>query len=272
MSHRVAVIQMCSTDDVKANLLQAKNFIAKATQDGAKLIVLPENFAFMGSDAKAKLKHKEIFGEGIIQDFLKHEAAQWGVWIVGGTIPLASPDEKVFASSLVFNHLGECVARYDKIHLFDIELHAQGEIHQESHTICPGNSVVVFDSPVGKCGLAVCYDIRFPELFRAMQVKGAELVALPAAFTVPTGMAHWDILVRARAIENQVYMLAAAQSGTHSLHRRTYGHGMIVNPWGTIDAMLTNDVGVVSADLDLELLYHLRKDFPVLAHQKPLFK
>lgn len=270
MGHRVAAIQMCSTDNVAANLAQAKEYIKQAAVDGAKLIILPENFAIMGLHPNDKVKCKEAFGHGMIQDFLHEEASRNGIWIVGGTIPLAVPqyDEKVYASSLVFNPAGACVARYDKIHLFDIALHAEKEIHQESQTIFPGQSVVVFDSPFGKCGLAVCYDIRFPELFRAMQEKGAELIVLPSAFTVPTGKAHWDALIRARAIENQVYMIAAAQAGVHANQRKTYGHSMIVNPWGDVSAVLEDAQGIVCADIDLEFLYQLRRDFPVLSHKK----
>lgn len=270
MEHRVAAIQMCSTDNVAANLSQAKSCIQQAVDKGAKLIILPENFAVMGFHPEDKVKCSEAFGRGMIQDFLRDEARQQGVWIVGGTIPLAVPahDKKVYASTLVFNALGECVARYDKIHLFDIALHAEQEIHQESQTICHGQDIVVFDSPFGKCGLAICYDIRFPELFRAMQEKGAELIILPAAFTVPTGKAHWDVLIRARAIENQVYMIAAAQTGVHTNQRQTYGHSMIVNPWGNVSAVLEEGVGVVCADIDLEYMYQLRRDFPALKHKK----
>lgn len=270
MGHRVAAIQMCSTDNVAANLLQAKIYIQQAIAEGAKLIILPENFAIMGLHPHDKVKCKETFGHGMIQDFLHEEASQNGVWIVGGTIPLAVPqyDEKVYASSLVFNPAGECMARYDKIHLFDIALHAEKEIHQESQTICPGQDIVVFDSPFGKCGLAICYDIRFPELFRTMQEKGAELIVLPSAFTVPTGKAHWDVLIRARAIENQVYMIAAAQVGVHPNQRKTYGHSMIVNPWGAVSAVLKDGVGVVCADIDLAFLHQIRRDFPALNHRK----
>lgn len=269
MVYRVAAIQMCSTDNVSDNLTQAKQYIQQAVDDGAKLIVLPENFAMMGLDPKDNLKYKEVFGHGMIQDFLRHAASHNGIWVVGGTIPIAIPEyaEKVYASSLVFNSQGECVARYDKIHLFDIALHAEQEIHNESQTIYPGQNIVVFDSPFGKCGLAICYDIRFPELFRAMQEKGVEIIVLPSAFTVPTGKAHWDILIRARAIENQAYLIAAAQTGVHTNQRKTYGHSMIVNPWGDVIAILTHAKGFVCADIDLHYLHQLRRDFPVLKHK-----
>lgn len=270
MLQRIAAVQMSSTPDVAINLQQAKHFIIQAVQDGAELVVLPENFAFLGKDPKDKIKHKEAFGSGPIQDFLGQMAIDSNVWIVGGTIPIAVPhhEEKVYASSLAFNNKGECVARYDKIHLFDIELREHQEIHQESQTIHYGEHVSVFDTPLGKCGIAVCYDIRFPELFRTMQAKGAEIILLPAAFTVPTGKAHWEVLLRARAIENQVYIVASAQTGVHLNGRRTYGHSMIVNPWGDIKASLTKEEGVVCADIDLNFLHQLRHDFPVLLHKK----
>jgi predicted amidohydrolase len=270
MDHSIAAIQMCSTDDVDANLEQAKKYIKEAADSGAKLIVLPENFAIMGLHPRDKVKHKETLGHGKIQDMLRHEANHLGVWVVGGTIPLAvsQSDDKVYATTLVFSATGEIVARYDKIHLFDITLQTQNEIHNESQTIHPGDNVIVFDSPLGKCGLAICYDLRFPELFRAMQEQGAEIILLPAAFTVPTGKAHWDILIRARAIENQVYMIAAGQVGTHTNQRTTYGHSMIVNPWGEVMALLENDLGVVSAGIDLDFLHQLRRNMPVLSHKK----
>lgn len=270
MIHRVACIQMTSTADVTENLSEAKNLIQRASEEGAKLVVLPENFAIMGVDPKDKVKYKEEFGHGPIQDFLKNEAVHYGIWIVGGTIPLASPvnQDKVYASCLVYDNQGQCAGRYDKIHLFDVKIRAAEESHNESNTILPGKDVVVIDTPFGKLGLAVCYDLRFPELFRLMQTMGAEIIALPAAFTQVTGMAHWDILIRARAIENQIYMVAAAQTGEHANHRKTYGHSMIVNPWGEVKASLPVAVGTLAADIDLAFLHQLRGDFPVLQHRK----
>ncbi len=269
MEKCLAAIQMCSTDDVAYNLEQARRFIQQAADAGAKLVVLPENFSFMGSPQN-KINHKEVFGYGTVQDFLSHEAKQKSVWIVGGTIPLAVADHnnKVYAATLVFNASGECVARYNKIHLFDVTLPNEEEVHQESQIIYPGQDIIVFDSPLGKCGLAICYDLRFPEFFRAMQEKGAEFIALPSAFTVPTGAAHWEVLIRARAIENQVYMIAAAQTGIHANQRRTYGHSMIVNPWGDVSAALAKETGIVCSDIDLEFLHQLRRKFPVLTHRK----
>lgn len=270
MLYRVAGIQMTSTQDVAANLLEAKKLIQQAVDDEAKLVVLPEMFALMSLDQMDKVKHREEFGHGLIQDFLRKEAAHYGVWIVGGTIPLVNPEnhEKVFAACLVFNDKGHCVARYDKIHLFDVELREDKEKYHESQTTTSGREVVVVDTPFGKLGLAVCYDVRFPEIFRMMQIKGAEIIAMPAAFTAPTGLAHWDVLVRARAIENQVYMIAAAQTGVHPNGRKTYGHTMIVNPWGEVEATLPEKIGVLTTDVDLKFLHQLRGDFPVLKHRR----
>lgn len=270
MLHRIAAIQMCSTQDIDENLEHAKKYIAQAAEQGAKLIVLPENFAIMGLHPKDKVKHKESFGHGVIQTFLSEQARHLNVWIVGGTIPLEvlQYPKKVYASTLVYNALGECVARYDKMHLFDIELRAHQEVHNESETIHAGESSIVFDTPFGKCGIAICYDMRFPELFRVMQQKGVEIVVVPAAFTVPTGKAHWETLLRSRAIENQVYVVASAQVGMHANGRKTYGHSMIVNPWGDVIALLADTAGVVCADVDMDFLHQLRRDFPVLAHRK----
>ena len=269
MMHRVAAIQMTSTDRVSDNLDQLKKLIDQAVATQAKMIVLPENFAIMG-DEQAKLKNQEIVGEGLIQNFLKNQAITHGIWIVGGTVPLSVPDhhDKVFAACLVYDDQGRCVARYNKMHLFDVEVPQTGEQYFESKHILPGDDIVVLDTPLGKLGLAICYDIRFPELFRRLQLKGAEIIALPAAFTVPTGLAHWDILVRARAIENQLYMVAAAQTGMHANGRQTYGHSMIVNPWGEVTASLATEKGVISAEVDLHFLRQIRQDFPALKHRR----
>ena len=176
--------------------------------------------------------------------------------------------DKVYAACLVFDDKGQCVARYHKIHLFDVELPSHNERYDESKNIEPGDDIVVIETPLGKLGLAVCYDLRFPELFRMMQTKGVEIIALPAAFTLITGLVHWDVLVRARAIENQAYVIAAAQTGLHSNNRKTYGHSMIVNPWGEVKVVLKEGVDEVAADIDLHFLHQLRKDFPVLKHRR----
>lgn len=270
MLNRVAAIQMTSTHNVEKNLLTAEKLISQAVDQGAKLLVLPEMFAIMGLDQMDKVKYREQLGYGLIQDFLRNQALKQGIYLVGGTVPIAVPDDcnKVYASCFVWNDQGQIIARYDKMHLFDVELPEKKEKYFESQTTLPGNEIVVTDTPFGKLGLAVCYDIRFPELFRMMHVQGVEMIALPAAFTYTTGSAHWDILVRARAIENQVYMIAAAQTGTHSNHRRTYGHSMMVSPWGSVQAILPVNEGVIVGDVDLNYLHQLRGDFPALKHRK----
>ena len=270
MLKRVAAIQMTSTHNVKENLFTAEKFIHQAANAGAKLVVLPEMFAIMGLDQMDKVKYCETLGRGQIQDFLREQATKHRIFLVGGTIPLKVPENpnKVYAACLVFNDKGQSIARYNKIHLFDAELLEKKEKYSESQTTLAGNEIVVADTPVGKLGLAVCYDIRFPELFRMMHLQGVEVIAFSAAFTFITGSAHWDILVRARAIENQAYVIAAAQTGAHSNSRRTYGHSMIVNPWGIVQADLPTQEGIVIADIDLEYLHQLRGDFPALKHRK----
>jgi predicted amidohydrolase len=270
MYPRVAGIQMTSTGDVNENLEMAKNLIQQAVDLGAKLVVLPEMFAMMGMDSADKLKLREELGHGLIQDFLQSQAKTHQIWLVGGTIPvaIAKDDSRARAACLVFDDKGVCVARYDKVHLFDAHLRASQEDYSESLTIQPGDKVVVVQTPFGRLGLGVCYDIRFPELFRRMHAQEVEIIALPTAFTYTTGAAHWDVLVRARAIENLAYVVTSCQTGTHTNGRKTYGHTMIVNPWGTIDAMLEDGSGVVVADINLEYMQQLRQDFPVLLHRK----
>jgi predicted amidohydrolase len=263
-------IQMTSTHDVHENLAMAKTLIAEAAATGAGLVILPEMFAIMGLDQVDKVKHREASGQGPIQDFLREEALRQGVWLVGGTIPIAAENniEKVRAACLVVDNKGNEVARYDKVHLFDARLQSGKEAYTESHTTQPGERVVVVPTPFGRLGLAVCYDVRFPELFRQMHAEKVEIIALPTAFTFTTGVAHWDILVRARAIENLVYVATACQVGTHPSGRRTYGHSMIVNPWGDVQASLPEGAGVISAEINLEYMRQVRQDFPALLHRR----
>lgn len=269
MVNRVAAIQMASGPNVSANMLEADRLISKAVEAGAGLVVLPENFAIMGMSEYDKVKIREADGKGPIQDFLADQARRHGIWLVGGAIPLAGHDpDKVNAASLVFNDKGERVARYDKIHLFDVTISELGENYTESETIEPGNRVVVIDTPFGRLGLAVCYDLRFPELFRQMLQEGVEIIALPSAFTAITGKAHWETLVRSRAIENLCYVIASAQGGYHANGRETYGDSMIVDPWGVVLDRLHHGSGVVIADIDLERLRDIRRNFPVLEHRK----
>lgn len=269
MNLRVAGIQMTSGYELDENLVKAGDLIQKAVDEGAKFIVLPEMFAMMGLDQLDRLKYQEELDQGPIQDFLQQQAAKHKIWLVGGTLPLATPNKnKVKASCLVFNEEGKRVARYDKIHLFDVSLNGKKELYSESTTTEPGKNIVVIQTPFGKLGLAVCYDLRFPEMFRLMHEQGVELIALPAAFTYTTGAAHWEILVRARAIENLVYIIAAGQTGIHPNHRKTFGHSMIVNPWGEIKASLAQGNGVVIAEIHLDYLHQVRNEFPALTHRK----
>jgi nitrilase len=266
---RIAAIQMASGPNVNANLSEAARLIARAVEAGAGLLVLPENFAIMGMAEQDKVAIREPDGQGPIQDFLAQQALKHNIWLVGGTVPLAAENlNKVRAACLVFDNTGKRVARYDKNHLFDVRLEEGKETYAESQTIEPGNETAVLDTPFGRLGLAVCYDLRFPELFRRMVDEGVELVALPSAFTAITGQAHWDILVRARAIENLCYVIAAAQGGYHVNGRQTYGHSMIVDPWGTTLQCLPNGPGFVSAEIDRERLISTRRNFPALEHRR----
>lgn len=265
----VAAVQMASGPNVKANLEEAEKLIKTAVQQDAELVVLPENFAIMGLSEMDKVAIAETAGEGPIQRFLSQQASKHGVWIVGGTIPLESAvTGKVYSASLLYNDSGDVVARYDKIHLFDVVLEDSNESYNESETIESGDDIVVVDTPFGKLGMAVCYDLRFPELFRAMADVGMEVCVLPSAFTSLTGRAHWESLLRARAIENLCYMVAPDQGGYHKSGRETYGDSMIIDPWGVVLNRLPHGTGVVVSDIDLEKLRKTRKNFPALQHKR----
>jgi len=266
---KVAAIQMASGPNVKANLAEAEKLIKIAVQQEAELVVLPENFAIMGLAETDKVKIAEQPGSGLLQDYLQEQAGKHNIWLVGGTIPIRSSESgKVLASCLLFNSHAEQVARYDKIHLFDVTIEASNESYTESETITPGDKIVVVDTPFGRLGLAVCYDLRFPELFRAMVDQGMEICALPSAFTSLTGRVHWESLLRSRAIENLSYMIAADQGGYHVGGRETHGDSMIVDPWGQVLNRLPHGAGVVVADVDVAKLEHTRKMFPVLNHKQ----
>ena len=266
---RVAAIQMASGPNVNANLLEAERLIARAAKAGAKLVVLPENFAIMGMTEYDKVKVREIDGKGPIQNFLADVSARYGIWLVGGTVPMAARDPaKVNAACLVYNDKGQRVARYDKIHLFDVLLTESGEHYNESATIESGGDVVVIDTPFGRLGLAICYDLRFPELFRRMVQENVEIIVIPSAFTAITGRAHWETLIRARAIENLSYVIASAQGGYHANGRETHGDSMIVDPWGIVLDRLQRGSGVVVSDIDLHRLADIRRSFPALEHRR----
>ncbi len=263
-SFRVAAIQMASGPQVGANLSEAGRLIKMAADQGAALIALPEYFAIMGMHDNDKVKVAEDFGKGPIQEFLSRTAKRFGVWIIGGSVPIKSSDpHKIRNSCLVYDAEGHCVARYDKIHLFGFQRGT--ERYEESRTILPGSEVVTLDSPFGRIGLSICYDLRFPELYRAM--GQVELIFIPSAFTETTGRAHWETLVRARAIENIAYVVAPAQGGYHMNGRETHGSTMIVDPWGVILDQLPRGSGVVIAGVNPIHQAELRTNLPALSHR-----
>ena len=267
--HKVAAIQMTSGNDVTVNLREAGKLMAKAAAGGAELLVLPENFALMAENDAARLSAGELDGSGQIQDFLAEKAQTLRVWIVGGTLPVFASRERVYARCPVYNPEGRRVAYYDKIHLFDVQVNNAGESYHESARTEPGKKPVVVSTPLGKLGLAVCYDLRFPELFRALLAQGASLFAVPSAFTRTTGERHWELLNRARAVENLSFVIAAAQTGRHTNGRETWGHSMIVDPWGEVlSERKTDDSGVVNATLDANQQTRLRTRFPALSHRR----
>ena len=261
---------MASGPNVDANLHEAGRLIRQAVDAGAGLVVLPENFAIMGVKEEDKVEVRESSGAGAIQNFLAEQSRHHNIWLVGGTVPMECEDpNKILAACLVYDDLGRCVARYDKIHLFDVNLVDTGESYNESETIEYGEtSLQVVDTPFGKIGVAVCYDLRFPELFRNLLDLGAQLVVLPAAFTAATGQAHWESLVRARAIENIMYVIASAQGGYHVNGRTTYGDSMIVDPWGVILNRVKQGAGIAIGGVNLDYLKSRRKTFPCIQHRR----
>jgi nitrilase len=264
-----AAIQMASSPNVGSNLLEAGRLIAEAVKAGAKLVALPENFAIMGLHELDKVKVREEEGSGPIQDFLSETAKKHAVWIVAGTIPLvAISDNKVRAACLIYNDKGECIERYDKIHLFDVSVPETGEEYRESDSIEQGDAPIVVETPFGKIGIAICYDIRFPEFVRMMLKRGAEIIITPSAFTAETGAAHWEVLLRARAIENLCYIIAPNQGGFHLNGRKTFGHSMVIDPWGVVMDCYKTGAGFASADIDIEKLEKVRTSFPVLTHRQ----
>ena len=261
---RIAAVQMASGPNVSANLNEARRLIAQAAADGARLVALPEYFAIMGLQETDKVRVREAEGKGPIQKFLADTARAHKIWIIGGSIPLESDDpKKVRNSCLVFDDKGKQVARYDKMHLFGFTM--GDESYSEERTIQPGSSVQTVDTPFGRIGLSICYDLRFPELYRAM--KDVDIIVVPSAFTETTGKAHWETLIRARAIENLAYVLAPAQGGYHVNGRETHGDSMIVDPWGVVLDRLPRGSGVVSAGVNPQYLKRLRGSLPALKHR-----
>ena len=266
---RVAAIQMKSGDDVEANLSAADRFLQEAAADGCKLAVLPENFALMPKKSRDKAKHAEKLGEGPIQEFLSAAAKRHGLWLVGGSIPIVSPEpERVFGACPVYDDEGRQRECYMKIHLFDVKLPDRSESYCESWSMYPGDEPKTVATRFGTLGLTICYDLRFPELFRRLVDEGATIFTVPAAFTRVTGEAHWHTLLRARAIENLAYVIAPGQYGTHPDERMTFGHSLIVDPWGRVLADAADFEGAVVADIDPALPDRLRGEFPALANRR----
>ena len=261
---KVAAIQMASSPHVSSNLTEAERLIAIAAKQGAKIVALPEYFCIMGLKDIDKVQVREKPNEGPIQSFLSKMARDYKIWLIGGTVPLVSNyPNKVRNSCLVYNDKGEQVARYDKIHLFGLDLGA--EHYHEENTIESGNQVISVDTPYGKIGLSICYDLRFPELYRAM--GEIDMIVVPSAFTETTGKAHWESLIRARAIENLCYMIAPAQGGYHLSGRETHGNSMIVDPWGVVLDRLPRGSGIVIASINRDYQASLRKSLPALKHR-----
>jgi predicted amidohydrolase len=258
-------VQMVSAPEVDANLAAAERLIAAAAAAGARLVALPENFYLIGRHEGDKVRVRERDGAGPIQDFLSESASKHGIWIVGGTAPLWCRDEaRIRSACLVFDAAGKRVARYDKMHLFRFD--GGDERYDESRTLEPGEGAVALDSPFGRLALSICYDLRFPELYRSLGEYDALFV--PSAFTVPTGAAHWDTLLRARAIENQAYVIAPAQGGLHPSGRRTHGHTMIIDPWGEVLGLRPEGEGIVLAELDTARVAEVRRSLPALSNRR----
>ncbi len=271
MASHIAAIQMVSGNDLEANLASAAALMRQAADSGAQLLVLPETFAMFRASAQEELGKLEAAGEGLIRPFLQQQARELGVWIVGGTIPIASEEHKgkeVHAACLLVDDQGREVVQYNKIHMFDVDVDDEHGSYRESDTFLPGSDAIVVDTPFGRLGLAVCYDIRFPELFRMMFDQSVDLIAVPSAFTLHTGEAHWLPLLRARAIENQCYIIGANQGGQHSSRRSTSGGSVIIDGWGNILAEAARGESVVEAMLDLETLHQQRKTMPCHQHRR----
>ncbi len=269
--NRVAVIQLVSGSDWRVNLERAAYWIAQAAQAGAQLVLLPENFAVFNSSQLVERGRDELSPQGPIRGFIAEQARQHGIWIVAGSLPVLSTDgRRVRSACLVVDDQGVERARYDKIHLFDVDVADSQGSYRESDQIEPGGTVVLVDTPVGRLGLTICYDVRFPLLYQKLVEQGAQLISVPAAFTYATGEAHWQVLLRARAIETQCYLLAANQGGVHNASRQTYGHSMVVDPWGELLGCHAEGEGMVLAPVDLDRVSQLRSRMPIQSHRRPL--
>jgi nitrilase len=266
---RVAAVQMTSGTDVERNLAAARRLIESAVATGSTLVVLPENFSFMGAKDAERVAVAEAEGDGPAQDFARTIARDHGVWLVAGTSPIRRGDRRVASRSLLIGPDGTVEDSYDKIHLFDVDLPAgEGESYRESATTDAGERVVSRATGLGRFGMTVCYDIRFPALFAKLAAIGTDILVVPAAFTVPTGQLHWQPLLKARAIESLAYVVASGQWGEHPGGRKTWGHSMVVGPWGEILAECAGGAGIAAADVDMIELQRLRRQFPVLNHRR----
>ena len=273
---KIAAVQMVSTPSVERNLDTASRLIAQAAAEGAQLVALPEYFCLMGLHDTDKLAVAEDPGHGPMQTMLSNAARQHGVWIIGGTVPLktaplkTTSSDKVFNATCVYAPDGSLAARYDKVHLF--RFNNGREEYDEGRVLQAGNQPVAFNAAFHagavRVGLSICYDLRFPELYRALMTPPCDLIAVPAAFTHTTGQAHWELLLRARAVENQCYVIAPAQGGRHENGRRTWGHSMVVDPWGEVLAVLPEGEGVVTAELDVARIAQVRAQLPALTHRR----
>jgi len=264
---KIAALQMVSTPSVEQNLDAARALLERAAGEGAELAVLPEYFCILGRSDRDKLAVAEAFGDGPIQRMLADSARRHRLWLIGGTLPIATGDaNRVMNSNLVFSPEGERVARYDKIHLFRYDNGT--ERYDEGRTLDAGSEPVAFMAAGWRVGLSVCYDLRFPELYRSLMQPPCDLLCVPSAFTFPTGAAHWEVLLRARAIENQCYVVAAAQGGMHENGRRTFGHSLVIDPWGEVMAMRPEGEGVVTAELKRERIVQVRSQLPALEHRR----
>jgi nitrilase len=263
---QIAAIQMVATPDVDCNLAAAQRLIAQAADQGARLVALPEYFCLVGRSDRDKLAIAEVDGQGPIQQMLADAARRHGLWLVGGTLPIATDQpDRVRNSCCVYGPGGQRVARYDKIHLFAFD--NGRESYDEARVLQAGDTPVAFDADGLRVGLSICYDLRFPELYRALMTPPCDLIVVPAAFTYPTGQAHWELLLRARAVENQCHVLAPAQGGTHENGRRTWGHSLVIDPWGEVLACTPEGEAVVLAELDPARTAEVRQQLPALRHQ-----
>lgn len=262
-----SVSQLQSGEDVAENLAAAALAIREASEAGSKLIALPEEFLTLGLTRDAKKAISEPYQNGPLQNQLATFAKTYGIWVVAGTLPIQAPSGKIAASCIIFDDTGDIRARYDKMHLFDVMV-SKTEKYCESEAYDPGKKLALCDTPIGRVGLSICYDLRFPEHYRALVAKGAEVIIIPSAFTIPTGKAHWEILVRARAIENLAYVLAPNEAGFRNKETGTYGHSIIVDPWGEIIANATTGNALLTADINIEKMQKIRSEFPVLTHRQ----